>query len=104
MKIRALVHGSDGTREYKAGDELGDSQHARVLLFNNLADPLDEHAQRLHQEMLELSDEDWAAHPLASEAHWDRGEEARAVVADAETEADVTTKTAPKTAPPPRRV
>lgn len=84
MKARALVDGFDGVREYSAGDVLeGDSQHLRRLLFNNLADPLDDDAKKVADEADSLSEEGWASHPLASEPHWDRGDEARAALGQA---------------------
>jgi len=94
MKIKTLVRGSDGSREYEAGEVLeGDSQHARVLLFNNLAEPLDEQAQRIFDEMNEMTEEEWEASPLKSHAHWDRGDEERAAAAAPE----------PDPVPPSRR-
>lgn len=79
MKAKALVDGFDGITEYKAGDILEtDSNHLRVLLHNNLADPLDEQACAICAAVEAMSEEAWAAHHLSSDAHWDRGDEARA--------------------------
>lgn len=88
MKVMAKLDGHDGIRGYSAGDVLDyDTQHVRMLLQNNLAEPLDAQATRIHEEMENSSEEDWQAHPLSSESHWDRGEEIARVEAEREQQA-----------------
>jgi hypothetical protein len=48
MKSKVLVSGNDGHRAYEPGDELTvDSEHHRSLIANDLAEPLDEAAQKV---------------------------------------------------------
>lgn len=48
MKMKLLVDGNDGTKAYKAGDTYtGDSEWARRVLVNGLAEPLDDTAKAI---------------------------------------------------------
>lgn len=58
MKCKALLDGFDGNKSYVPGDTLeGDSEHVRMLLFNNAAEPLDKEAKDFVSKMDDLDDD-----------------------------------------------
>ena len=55
MKMKMLVDGNDGTKAYKPGDTYtGDSEWARRVLVNGLAEPLDEAAKKIAASAVQL--------------------------------------------------
>jgi hypothetical protein len=70
MKIRTIADGHDGVKTYDPGATLeGNSDHIRMLLFNNLAEPLDAEAKKFVADKDNLSDKEAKVNPHYSEAH-----------------------------------
>jgi len=70
MKIKTHFDGFDGTKSYEAGDTLeGNTEHNQRLLFNGIADPVDQEAKDLDKKYKSLNDDDYENHRLYSAEH-----------------------------------